>query len=360
MTDVYAERRRRAWRALSESAPDATSFLVTSLTNVRYLTGFTGSNGVLLLAEDDALLGTDGRYVVQAGEQCPDLLLHVDRATVGSLCEAWQGRGGGMLAVEADHLTVQGLRTIEGIVASAPCETSGVVEGCRIVKDEQEMALISRACAVSDAALQQLLPTIRPGDSEREIARRLEAAMFDHGADELSFATIVAAGPNSAKPHHEPSLRPLEKGDLLLMDFGAAVGGYHADMTRTVVLGSPADWQVEIHSIVAAAQEAGRAAAISGADLATVDLASRSVVAEAGYAEFFDHGLGHGVGLEIHESPFFSARAEGRLLAGSPVTIEPGIYLPGRGGVRIEDTIAVSEGPSRSLTSTGRELARVG
>lgn len=360
MADLHAERRRRAWTALLEAAPGATSFLVTSLTNVRYLTGFTGSNGVLLLADDSALLGTDGRYVVQAGEQCPDLPLHVDRATVRSVCDAWQASGGGELAVEADHLTVQELRTLEGIVANAPHETTGVVEGCRIVKDDHEMKLVSDACAVSDAALQQVLPTIRAGDTERDIARRLEAAMFEHGADELSFETIVAGGPNSAKPHHEPSSRPLDVGDLLLMDFGAAVGGYHADMTRTVVVGRAADWQVEIHAVVAAAQEAGRAAAVAGVELAAVDRASRSVVAEAGFGEFFDHGLGHGVGLEIHESPFFSSRSEGRLLAGSPVTIEPGIYLPGRGGVRIEDTIAVSQGPSRSLTSTGRELACVG
>ncbi|MEY4169712.1 MAG: hypothetical protein RLZ94_785 [Actinomycetota bacterium] len=360
MPDVHARRRAQAWKQIDLTCPTATALLVTSLANVRYLTGFTGSNGVLLLQEDAALLGTDGRYTVQASEQCPDLPIHLDRATITSVASAWAEAGGGVLAVESAHLSVSDLRALEGVIGTSLQETSGVVEACRILKDAEEIALIERACEISDAALQAILPRIHAGLTERQIARWLEAEMFDRGADELSFETIVAGGPHSAKPHHEPSDRALEEGDLLLIDFGAAVGGYHADETRTFVVGAPADWQREIHAVVERAQEAGRAAAQSGAALIDVDTAARSVVADAGFGAHFDHGLGHGVGLEIHEAPFFSQRSTGMLPAGSPVTIEPGIYLPGRGGVRIEDTILVGEGPSRSLTASPRDLVVLG
>ena len=360
MPEVHALRRAQTWQEVRSSCPEATALLVTSLANVRYLTGFTGSNAVLLLDAGSALLGTDGRYTVQAAEQCPDLPVHLDRLTVTAVAGAWSAAGGGVLAVESDHLSVSDLRAVEGATGAAPLETSGIVEACRMHKDAAEIALIEHACSVSDAALQAILPRIRVGATEREIARWLEAEMFAHGADELSFETIVAGGPHSAKPHHEPTTRPLEHGDLLLIDFGAAVGGYHADETRTFIVGAAADWQREIHAVVAEAQAAGRSTARAGAALRDVDTAARSVVSEAGYADYFDHGLGHGVGLEIHEAPFFSPRSTGKLPAGSPVTIEPGIYLPGRGGVRIEDTILVSEGPSRSLTASPRDLVALG
>lgn len=360
MPDVHAGRRAHAWQQTRRTCPDATALLVTSLPNVRYLTGFTGSNGVLLLEEDRALLGTDGRYTVQAAEQCPDVPVHLDRVTVPAVVGAWLASGGGVLAVESAHLSVSDLRAVESVIGAAPRESQGIVEECRMHKDTNEIALIERACEVSDAALHAILPRIAAGVTEREIARWLEAEMFAEGADELSFETIVAGGPHSAKPHHEPTARPLQEGDLLLIDFGAAVAGYHADETRTFIVGAAADWQVEIHAIVAEAQQAGRDAARAGADLLDVDRAARGVVADAGYGDFFDHGLGHGVGLQIHEAPFFSPRSTGKLPAGSPVTIEPGIYLPGRGGVRIEDTILVGEGPSRSLTESPRGLVVLG
>lgn len=360
MAETHERRREAAWERLRLACPEATTLLVTSRANVRYLTGFTGSNAVLLLQQDSALLGTDGRYAVQVAEQAPDVPVHLDRATVPALVGQWQASGAGILAVEAAHLSVSDLRALEAIIGTSPRETVGVVEECRIRKDADEIALITRACEVSDEALQAVLPRIVPGVTEREVARWLESEMFARGADELSFETIVAGGPHSAKPHHAPSTRPLNEGDLLLVDFGAAVGGYHADETRTFIIGSPADWQREIHAVVAEAQRAGREAARAGTALPDVDAAARRVVVDAGYGEFFDHGLGHGVGLEIHEAPFFSARATGRLAGGSPVTIEPGIYLPGRGGVRIEDTILVGEGPSRPLTTSQRDLVALG
>lgn len=360
MPEAHARRRAEAWTHLRDACPEATALLVTSLPNVRYLTGFTGSNAVLLLQERSCLIGTDGRYAVQVAEQSPDLPVHLDRVTAPAVARLWLAQGEGVLAIEADHVSVSDLRVLEDVIAGSPRETTGVIEACRMHKDAYEIAMIERACQVSDAALQSILPRIRPGVTERQIARWLESEMFAHGADELSFDTIVAGGPHSAKPHHEPTSRPLEDGELLLIDFGAAVEGYHADETRTFVVGAPADWQREIHDVVAQAQEAGRRAARAGAALVDVDSAARSVVAEAGYGDYFDHGLGHGVGLQIHEAPFFSPRSTGMLPAGSPVTIEPGIYLPGRGGVRIEDTILVGEGPSRSLTTSPRDLVVLG
>lgn len=360
MPEIHERRRAQAWAQAQSDCPEATALLVTSLANIRYLTGFTGSNAVLLLEADSALLGTDGRYAVQASEQCPDLAVHLDRVTATSLARAWSAGGGGVLAVESAHLRVSDLRALEEVLGDTPRETSGIVEAGRMRKDAAEIALIERACSVSDAALQATLPRIRAGVTEREIARWLEAEMFAQGADGISFETIVASGPHAAKPHHEPTSRPVQAGDLLLIDFGGAVQGYHADETRTFVLGPAAEWQSEIHAVVAAAQQAGREAARAGAALLDVDTAARSVIEAAGYGEHFDHGLGHGVGLEIHEAPFVSPRSTGMLPADSPVTIEPGIYLPGRGGVRIEDTISVSEGPSRSLTASPRDLVVLG
>ncbi len=358
MPEVHERRRQRVREILREEAPEAGGLLVTSLVNVRYLTGFTGSNAVLLLSDDGALLGTDGRYTVQAGEQCADVPVVLDRVTMPAVAARWEGRD--PLAIESDHLAVADLRTLEGSAGARLIETTGIVEAVRVRKEPEEIATIARACEISDAALQAVLPRVHVGVTERDIARWLEAEMFAHGADELSFATIVAGGPHSAKPHHEPTVRPLDAGDLLLIDFGAAVGGYHADETRTFVVGEAAQWQREIHAIVEQAQAAGREAAIAGVDLRAVDSAARDVVVEAGYADRFDHGLGHGVGLQIHEAPFFSTRAKGMLPADSPVTIEPGIYLPGRGGVRIEDTIVVGDGPSRPLTTSQRDLVALG
>jgi Xaa-Pro aminopeptidase len=190
--------------------------------------------------------------------------------------------------------------------------------------------------------------------------------MLDHGADGVSFETIVAAGPNSAIPHHRPTDAVLAAGDFVKIDFGALVGGYHSDMTRTFVLGRAADWQLEIYRLVAAAQQAGRAALRAGASLRDVDAAARQVIVDAGYGDNFGHGLGHGVGLQIHEAPGINAMAAGRLLAGSVVTVEPGVYLPDRGGVRIEDTLVVAgETPKTSghtpelLTRFPKELAIV-
>jgi len=355
--------RRNALRAIAaERGLDAV--LVTNLLNVRYLTGFTGSNGALLVRTDGAdLLGTDGRYTTQAGMQAPDVELLVDRATVAGLARAAVQRGTGTLGYESHDLTVDGLAGLEKMLADAgkaPALTSvrRAVEQLRAIKDDDEIESLRRACAVADQALAELAAegALRPGRTELEVGRELDARMLVLGAEAPSFETIVAAGANSAIPHHRPDATVLRDGDFLKLDFGATVDGYHSDMTRTVVLGHASDWQREIYELVAASQAAGRAALAVGADVVAIDAASRQVIADAGHADHFTHGLGHGVGLEIHEAPGIGPLGAGRLAAGMAVTVEPGVYLPGHGGVRIEDTLIVTDDAPELLTLTSKEL----
>jgi Xaa-Pro aminopeptidase len=239
---------------------------------------------------------------------------------------------------------------------------AGTVESLREVKDAGELALLRLACEAADAALHELVDAggLRPGRTEKEVGRELESRMLDNGADGVSFETIVAAGPNSAIPHHRPTDAVLAAGDFVKIDFGALIAGYHSDMTRTFVLAPVAQWQLDVYRLVETAQRVGREALAPGVCLKDVDGASRQVIADAGYAENFGHGLGHGVGLQIHEAPGISASAAGTLLAGSTVTVEPGVYLPGRGGVRIEDTLFVGSADSPTpelLTRFPKELA---
>jgi Xaa-Pro aminopeptidase len=362
-----AERRDTLRAVAAERGLDAV--LVTNLLNVRYLTGFTGSNGALLLRVDGTdLFGTDGRYTTQAGTQVPDVELLVDRGTVSALAREAVRRGVGRLGYESHDLTVDGFAALEKVLAdagSAVPELISVrraVEAQRVIKDDDEIESLRRACAVADRALAELAAegALRPGRTELQVGRELDARMLTLGAEAPSFETIVAAGANSAIPHHRPDATVLRDGDLLKLDFGATVDGYHSDMTRTVVLGGrrgvPADWQREIYELVAASQATGRAALAVGADVVAVDSASRDVIAAAGHGGHFTHGLGHGVGLEIHEAPVIGPLGAGTLAAGMAVTVEPGVYLPGHGGVRIEDTLIVTDDGPELLTLTSKEL----
>lgn len=344
--------------------------LVTDLINVRYLSGFTGSAGALLIYADEGptVLATDGRYRTQAARQAPDLRVAIERAGASHLVALASGGGGAgthRLGFESHVVTVDGFDALSAAVAKAGSvelvRASGTVEALREVKDAGEVALLRLACEAADAALSELVERggLRPGRTEREVGRDLEALMLDHGADGASFETIVAAGPNSAIPHHRPTDAVLAAGDFVKIDFGALVAGYHSDMTRTFVLGPAADWQAEVYQVVAAAQRAGRGALQPGAGLREVDAAARTVIADAGYGETFGHGLGHGVGLRIHEAPGINAAADGTLLAGAVVTVEPGVYLADRGGVRIEDTLVVADTSGQApdlLTRFPKEL----
>jgi len=360
-----AERRDALRTTAAQQGLDAV--LVTNLLNVRYLTDFTGSNGALLVSTEGwDLFGTDGRYTTQASEQVSGVELVEDRATVAGLAKLAVRRGVGRLGYESHDLTVDGLAALEKVLVEAahgrtvPELTSArrAVEAQRAIKDEREIELLRQACAVADQALAELAAegALRPGRTEREVGRELDARMLRLGAEAPSFETIVATGANSAIPHHRPDATELRDGDFLKLDFGATVDGYHSDMTRTVVLGHAADWQREIYELVAASQAAGRAALAVGADVVAVDAAPRQVTVAAGHGEHFPHGLGHGVGLEIHEAPSIGPLGAGTLAAGMAVTVEPGVYLPGHGGVRIEDTLIVTDDAPELLTLTSKEL----
>jgi Xaa-Pro aminopeptidase len=347
------------------AAVELDAMLITDLVNVRYLSGFTGSNAALLIRVDDdtPVLATDGRYVTQAAAQSPDAEVVIERACGPYLSACAAERGVRRLGFESHVVTVDGFATLKHAAGAVEfVRAAGTVEALREVKDAGEIAMLRLACEAADAALADLVAAggLRPGRTEKEVARDLESRMLDHGADGVSFETIVAAGPNSAIPHHRPTDATLAAGDLVKIDFGALVAGYHSDMTRTFALSPVAQWQLDVYDLVATAQRMGREALAPGMSLRDVDSASRQVIADAGYAENFGHGLGHGVGLQIHEAPGISASSAGTLLAGSAVTVEPGVYLPGYGGVRIEDTLVVGSGCAPApelLTRFPKELA---
>jgi Xaa-Pro aminopeptidase len=363
MPQTHAARRTLAQAKIAAMQADAA--LITSPPNVRYLTGLVSSNAALLLpAEGPGVLATDSRYEGVARRDCTDLDLVFDRFIEPALARVAAERGVVTLAFEAQEMTVERhaeLASLDG--GPALLVPSGrIIEELRVVKDEDEIALLARACSITSDALAATLPGIRPGQTEREFAIALERAMIDLGAEALAFDSIVASGPNGAVPHHHPGERPFAVGDLITIDFGARFGGYHADMTRTVALGEPAAWQREIYELVATAQRAGVEAVKVGADVSDVDAAARDLIAAAGHGEHFQHGLGHGVGLEVHEAPTIGYARTGTLGDRVPVTVEPGIYLPGRGGVRIEDTLVVrtpgagAAGSHEMLTTMTREL----
>ncbi|GAA2207141.1 Xaa-Pro peptidase family protein [Nonomuraea monospora] len=342
MTFDYAARRARLAELLP--AHEVHALLVTSPVNVRYLTGLTSSNAAVLVRMDGtAMLATDNRYIEAART------LDVPSVEVSDVAGRLAAPGVG---IEAASMSVAAYRRLgDGLVPLGP-----TVELLRSVKDEGELELIRTACAITDEAFADVCPRIAPGMTERELAGLLERRMAELGADKPAFDTIVAAGEHGAIPHHAPTSRELRAGDLVTMDFGARYQGYHADMTRTVSVGPPAGWQRELYELVAAAQRAGRQALAPGARAGEVDEAARSVIEDAGHGGHFRHGLGHGVGLEIHEEPFLGPSRTGRLEDRVPITVEPGVYLPGRGGVRIEDTLVARAGGPELFTKTTKEL----
>lgn len=346
---TISHRRHILRRHLAAAELDA--ILVTDLVNVRYLSGFTGSNAALLIPadqdkdEETFILATDGRYRTQAAQQAPDAQILIERACAPQLVRAAEAAGVKRLGFESHVMTVDAHAALQRVSGDVELvRAPGMVETLREVKDAGEIAILRLACEAADAALADLIESggLRAGRTEKEVGRELESRMLDHGADGPSFETIVATGANSAIPHHRPTDAVLAAGDFVKIDFGALVAGYHSDMTRTFVLAPVAQWQRDIYDLVAASQRAGREALAPGTPLSAVDRASRQVITDAGYGDQFSHGLGHGVGLQIHEAPGINSAAAGTLLAGSVVTVEPGVYLPGRGGVRIEDTLVVS------------------
>jgi Xaa-Pro aminopeptidase len=342
----------------------ADALVVTSLVNIRYLTGFTGSAGVLILRPDDTVLLTDGRYATQAPEQLA--AAEVDAAvevapgpTQHEVARGLLGGFDGRLGLEAAHVSWARQRDMAErwfpdveLVA-----TVGFVEGLRRVKDPGELDRLEGAAAIADAALAEVRPMLADRPRELDVAHALDAAMRRGGASGPSFETIVASGPNAAKPHHRPGPRTIGEGEAVVIDFGALLDGYCSDMTRTVWVGELADAVLRrAVQVVAESQATGVAAVADGVEAVAVDAACREVIAEAGWAEHFVHATGHGVGLDIHEAPAVAATSTDTLACGHVVTVEPGVYLPGVGGVRIEDTVVVTPGGCRPITRTAKDL----
>ncbi|MGC9530108.1 MAG: M24 family metallopeptidase [Candidatus Bipolaricaulaceae bacterium] len=310
--------------------------------NLRYLTGFTGSFGLLILGEKE-LLATDSRYLEQAGRQVQDLA--VERVTGD--WHRWLGRRLGELQLRRAALGARttSVQVFQELGRQAPSTelvaADGWVEALRRRKSAPEVDCLARAARLTDEGLRWVLGKLRPGMTEREVALELEMWYRRHGAEHVAFDLIVAAGPHSSMPHHRPGDRPLEEGQLTLFDIGARVDGYCADLTRVVALGRVDPQMRAIYELVLAANQAGLEAVRAGVSGVEADRAAREVIAAAGHADQFGHGLGHGVGMEVHEAPRLSPTSTDELEDGMVVTVEPGVYLPGQFGVRIEDLVVV-------------------
>jgi Xaa-Pro aminopeptidase len=350
--------------AFDEHGIDA--LVVTTLANVRYLTGFSGSAGVLTVTPDTALLTTDGRYRTQSAEQIEKAgaAPQVD-ITIGPVTEqrkAAQAALGaaaiGHIGLEADNVTWSAQRTWADLLdGDRLVATSDAVEALRERKDAAEIARMERAAAIADAALFEVLPLMSQGVTEEHFALELDTAMRRGGAESTAFETIVAAGENSAKPHHHPGSRRINAGDPVVVDFGATFEGYRSDMTRTFCVGRDPEGELaRVFAVVGESQAAGAAAVRPGISAKEVDDVCRQIIAEAGWAERFEHGTGHGVGLDIHEAPTVSQLGTAILAPGFVVTVEPGVYLPGHGGVRVEDTLVVTEDGARPLTRFTKDI----
>ena len=344
------------------AAAGVDALLVTDLTNVRWLTGFTGSAGRVLLLPDDQVLVTDGRYEERAAEELAAAGTQAHVAIGRSLAIQMDAladgvRGLGRLGLEAEHVSWAAHGRYRDALSPTLVATSGLVEAERRTKDAGEVARIEHACALASQALADVYGLLHAEPTEAAFALALEDRMRALGAEGPSFPSIVASGPNAAKPHHGTSDRPIRDGDSLILDFGALYDGYHSDMTRTALLGDVDPWLVDVFTAVEEAQAAGVAAtrpALAGADL---DALCRTLLTTAGYGELFTHGTGHGVGLLIHEVPWATASSVDTLSVGDVVTVEPGVYRAGLGGVRIEDSVLVTSDGCRPLTHTPKDLS---
>jgi Xaa-Pro aminopeptidase len=352
-----AERAQRVRSRLT--AVDA--LIVSDLTNVRWLAGFTGSNGWVVLTEESLTLVTDGRYGVQAAAQMAaagvagDVLVGATGADtlahLATTCAPFSRVG-----FEAHVVTFAQHVQYAAALSGELIPTTGLLEAERRRKDPDEVDAMARACRIADAALAEVAPTLGDGLTEAQVRNRLEVRMRELGASGPSYDTIVATGPrNAALPHHRPTDTLIEPGHTVIIDVGALVDGYHSDMTRTFVVGDPTALQDELYQLVLAAQCAGVAAVGPGVVVKDIDAVCRGAIAAAGYGDWFTHGTGHGVGLLIHEDPFVNRVGDAILQVGDVVTVEPGVYRDGFGGVRVEDLVVVTTDGCRVLTASPKD-----
>lgn len=337
-----------------------TGLLVTGMSNVRYLSGFTGSSGFLLVEPTEATLFTDFRYRTQAAAEAnEDIAVHIlGDGTWNALAEQLAvSPPGRRIGFESGRMSVAEHERLAAACDSVIWDpTVGLVEARRAVKDTAEMEAVAAAVDLADLVLEAFLAEIRPGATEAQLAARLEYRLRQAGSGPLPFGPIVAFGERSALPHATPSGRSLADGDLVLLDFGARVDGYCSDMTRVFTMGAAATWQRDLHGAVRAAVDAAVAATGAGTACAAVDAAARGSLEAAGLAEEFGHSTGHGLGLDVHEAPRLHRHETAVLEAGNVVTIEPGVYLSGQGGIRIEQVVVVEPDCGRVLTRSSPEL----
>jgi Xaa-Pro aminopeptidase len=339
-------------------ARDLDSLLVTDLLNVRYLTGFTGSNGACVVGRDELLFFTDFRYVEQARAQVPEYeRIEAGRDMLGDVAGRLRGRAG----FDDDHLSVSAhAKLAEKVAADVELvPAAGLVERLRAVKDADEVAAMRTAAELSTAAYESLRERGLAGRTERDVAIQLVRFMEDSGAEGPSFPPIVAAADHGARPHAVPRDLEIPRDTFVVIDMGAMVEGYCSDCTRTLATGSPRDGALEIYELVLRAQTEALGATRADAAYRDVDAVARDIIDGAGHGEHFGHGLGHGVGLQVHEAPRLGKTAEGALESGNAVTVEPGVYLPGEVGVRIEDLVIVTDGEPEILTDFPKELVTV-
>jgi len=340
--------------------------IISQAENCRYLSGFSGT-AFLLISPRDAILATDFRYLEQAERQAPGWqIVQIKGEFAEWLPRLASGLKVQRLGFESQVLSFASYQELTAAIMQLPSDarpelipSQGLVESLRAIKEREELVLIERAAALADAALEQIVPTVQPGMTEREIAWRLERFLRENGSDSIPFELIVASGPNSALPHAQPTDRRIETGEPLLIDIGARVEGYCSDISRTFCLGTPEQTLSQIYHIVLEAQLAALKAIEVGMSGDQADHSARVVIEQAGYGDAFGHGLGHGVGLAAHEEPRLGPRSAAILSQGMVFTIEPGIYLKGWGGVRIEDMVVLERGKARTLT-TAKKMLRGG
>jgi Xaa-Pro aminopeptidase len=352
----HAARRGRLAQRIGDLGVDA--ILVTRLVNVRYLTGFTGSSAQLLLTPEGGILLTDRRYEEQSAREVPDLeRVILARGFPEMIPDVWGSPAARRIGFESGGISYRTWRTLSESAAGVELVPVGdEVERLRTVKDADEIAILQQAQDITDESFDRVTGKLAEGITELVAAVELEQAMREGGAERIGFDTIVAFGENAAEPHHRPTDRALLRGDVVKMDFGCAVDGYHSDMTRTVSFGDPDPKLRDIHALVLRAHLAGLDAVRAGVTGGAADEAARAVIREAGFGERFGHSLGHGVGLEVHEAPSLRQRSDEVLPRDTVVTVEPGVYVPGLGGVRIEDAVVVGTDAARPLPRSPKEL----
>lgn len=335
---------------------DVPAMLVTNPVNMRYLTGFSGDVGLLVITGDAAVLAVDPRYTEQAQREARGVeVIEVREGWGESLAKLVSRLGLQALAVESDHLTLQRWEEWRALIPDVTLTPiAGLVARLRMVKDADEIAVIEAGVALTDEAFAAFREWLRPGVTEVEGAWFIESYMRTHGAEAVAFDLIVAGGANAAMAHARPGARPIGRQETIVIDIGARIDGYHSDLTRTLWIGAPDARFEEVYGLVLSAQEAAEGRIGPGITGVDADATAREVIAAGGYGEAFGHGLGHGVGLAIHEGPSVSSRSKDTLQPGHAITIEPGIYIPGWGGVRIEDLAVVTDDGIRILTKSDK------